>query len=97
MPERFSLVPAVYLFLERDGRVLLMRRRNTGFADGSYAAIAGHMAVIKTAATNTFVFGLVGTVDASIGTAAGCHHAARRGGVFMSAAHRRDRKIHTSV
>ena len=43
MPERFSLVPAVYLFLERDGRVLLMRRRNTGFADGHYSAVAGHM------------------------------------------------------
>jgi ADP-ribose pyrophosphatase YjhB (NUDIX family) len=39
----FTVVPAVYLFLLRDERVLLMRRSNTGFADGTYCAVAGHM------------------------------------------------------
>jgi 8-oxo-dGTP pyrophosphatase MutT (NUDIX family) len=43
VPERFALVPAIYLFLLREGRVLLLRRRGTGFADGRYGPIAGHM------------------------------------------------------
>jgi 8-oxo-dGTP diphosphatase len=40
---RHTLVPAVYVFLMREGRVLLTRRRNTGFEDGSYSTVAGHM------------------------------------------------------
>ena len=43
MATPFTVVPAVYLFLLRDERVLLMRRWNTGFADGTYCAVAGHM------------------------------------------------------
>jgi 8-oxo-dGTP pyrophosphatase MutT (NUDIX family) len=40
---RFKLVSAVHLFLVRDGRVLLLRRRNTGYEDGSYSVVAGHL------------------------------------------------------
>ena len=43
MTERFRLVSAVHLFLIRDGQVLLLRRRNTGYEDGNYSVIAGHL------------------------------------------------------
>jgi ADP-ribose pyrophosphatase YjhB (NUDIX family) len=36
-------VPAVYVFLVRDGEVLLTRRFQTGFEDGRYSTIAGHL------------------------------------------------------
>ncbi|MEJ2148769.1 MAG: NUDIX domain-containing protein [Chloroflexota bacterium] len=42
-PERFKLVSAVHLFLIREQRVLLLRRYNTGYADGSYSVVAGHL------------------------------------------------------
>jgi 8-oxo-dGTP pyrophosphatase MutT (NUDIX family) len=41
--DRHRLVPAVYVFLVSGGRVLLSRRRNTGFEDGRYSTLAGHM------------------------------------------------------
>ncbi len=38
------LVPiAVYLLLVRGDSILMLRRCNTGFADGSYSMIAGHV------------------------------------------------------
>jgi 8-oxo-dGTP pyrophosphatase MutT (NUDIX family) len=40
---RHRLVPAVYVLLSRDGRVLLMRRQGTGFQDGKLSTIAGHL------------------------------------------------------
>jgi 8-oxo-dGTP diphosphatase len=40
---RHKLVPAVYVLLERDGLVLLMRREGTGFQDGKLSTIAGHL------------------------------------------------------
>lgn len=40
---RFRLVSAVHLFLVRDGRVLLLRRRQTGYEDGNYSVVAGHL------------------------------------------------------
>lgn len=40
---RHKLVPAVYVLLERDGRLLLMRRQGTGFQDGKLSTIAGHL------------------------------------------------------
>ena len=43
MKERFTIVPAVYLILIRDGEVLLGRRRNTGFHDGEYMLPSGHV------------------------------------------------------
>jgi 8-oxo-dGTP diphosphatase len=41
--ERFKLPSAVHLFLIRDSQVLLLRRFNTGYEDGKYSVIAGHL------------------------------------------------------
>ena len=44
MPERFTLVPASYVYLVHEGRVLLQLRQNTGYLDGYWAAgAAGHI------------------------------------------------------
>jgi 8-oxo-dGTP diphosphatase len=40
---RSRFVVAVHLFLLRDERVLLLRRFNTGWGDGSYSVPAGHV------------------------------------------------------
>jgi 8-oxo-dGTP diphosphatase len=40
---RFKLPSAVHLFLIRDGQVLLLRRFNTGYEDGKYSVVAGHL------------------------------------------------------
>lgn len=41
--ERFKLVAEVHLFLVRGEEILMIRRFNTGFADGQYSVPAGHM------------------------------------------------------
>jgi 8-oxo-dGTP diphosphatase len=41
--QRFTLLSAVHLFLLRDHTVLLLRRFNTGYEDGNYSVIAGHL------------------------------------------------------
>ncbi|TSC70436.1 MAG: NUDIX hydrolase [Parcubacteria group bacterium Gr01-1014_46] len=43
MKVRNKAVPAVYLILEKDGRILLGRRVNTGYQDGNYQMPAGHV------------------------------------------------------
>jgi 8-oxo-dGTP diphosphatase len=41
---RFRVVPAAYLFLRREGQVLLQLREGTGYMDGHWAAgAAGHV------------------------------------------------------
>jgi 8-oxo-dGTP diphosphatase len=39
----FTMVVAAHLFLLRDRQVLLLRRYNTGYEDGKYSVIAGHV------------------------------------------------------
>jgi 8-oxo-dGTP pyrophosphatase MutT (NUDIX family) len=41
--ERFTAPVAVHLFLTRDDHILLLRRFNTGYEDGNYSVIAGHV------------------------------------------------------
>lgn len=41
--QRFKLTPAVYLVLRDGNKVLLSRRYNTGYMDGSYSMVAGHL------------------------------------------------------
>ncbi len=41
--DRFKLLCAVHLFVIQGGRVLLLRRCNTGYEDGNYSVIAGHL------------------------------------------------------
>lgn len=40
---RHHNIPASYLTLVKDGKILLLRRCNTGYEDGSYSMIAGHV------------------------------------------------------
>ena len=41
--ERFKVVPEVYLVLIEDDRLLMSRRFNTGYEDGRYGLVAGHV------------------------------------------------------
>jgi len=41
--ERFKPYAAAYLVLVKDGQILLLRRFNTGYQDGKYSLIAGHL------------------------------------------------------
>ena len=41
--KRHQNVPASYLTLMKDGKVLLLRRFNTGYEDGNYSMVAGHV------------------------------------------------------
>lgn len=41
--KRFTLRAAVYLMLFQDNTILLARRFNTGWMDGKYSLIAGHL------------------------------------------------------
>ena len=43
MKERNLNVPASYLVLMKDHKVLLLQRANTGYHDGDYSIIAGHV------------------------------------------------------
>jgi 8-oxo-dGTP pyrophosphatase MutT (NUDIX family) len=40
--ERFKFTPAVYLVLEQGGKLLFIRRYNTGYRDGEHTLVAGH-------------------------------------------------------
>jgi len=41
--ERFKAVVAVYLLLIKDENILLYLRQNTGFGDGLYGLVSGHV------------------------------------------------------
>jgi 8-oxo-dGTP pyrophosphatase MutT (NUDIX family) len=41
--ERFKLIPTSHLFLLNDNKILLLRRYNTGYEDGKYSVVAGHL------------------------------------------------------
>lgn len=43
MSPRFQLVSAVHLFLLQGGKILLLRRYQTGYEDGNYSVVAGHL------------------------------------------------------
>jgi 8-oxo-dGTP pyrophosphatase MutT (NUDIX family) len=40
--ERFKLIPSVYALFVKDGKILLLRRFQTGYEDGRYGLVAGH-------------------------------------------------------
>lgn len=40
---RFTLITDVHLLLYNDRRVLLLCRQNTGYEDGNYSVVAGHL------------------------------------------------------
>jgi 8-oxo-dGTP diphosphatase len=40
---RFNLIPEAHLLLFNDDQVLLLKRENTGYEDGNYSVIAGHI------------------------------------------------------
>ena len=42
-PERFMLRAAVYLLPRENGKVLMSLRQNTGFGDGQYGIVGGHL------------------------------------------------------
>lgn len=44
MADRFKLIADVHIFLKNErNEILLLRRVNTGYEDGNYSVIAGHL------------------------------------------------------
>lgn len=41
--DRFKLILSVYLILISDDKTLLLKRANTGYQDGNYGLVAGHV------------------------------------------------------
>ncbi|MDO8428981.1 MAG: NUDIX domain-containing protein [Candidatus Diapherotrites archaeon] len=43
MKEYFKIIPAVYLVLVTDSILLMLKRKNTGYHDGEYGLVSGHL------------------------------------------------------
>lgn len=43
MVEKFKLIASVYLLFRRGNKMLLLRRCNTGYEDGNYGLVSGHV------------------------------------------------------
>ncbi len=43
MEERYKFISAVYLLLMKENQILLLKRYNTGYEDGKYSLVAGHI------------------------------------------------------
>lgn len=41
--ERYKIINTVHLFIEREGEILLSMRKNTGYSDGMYSLVGGHV------------------------------------------------------
>ena len=41
--ERYKFICAVYLLLIKENQILLLKRYNTGYEDGNYSLVSGHM------------------------------------------------------
>jgi ADP-ribose pyrophosphatase YjhB (NUDIX family) len=41
--DRFKMIASVYAFFIKDDKILLLRRYNTGYADGMYGLPSGHV------------------------------------------------------
>ena len=41
--ERHRIIPAAYVILRRGNKILLQRRLNTGYEDGNYGFVSGHV------------------------------------------------------
>lgn len=42
MKNYFKIIPAAYIIFRKDGKILLLKRANAGYFDGSYSLPAGH-------------------------------------------------------
>jgi len=49
MSERFKIHIAAYLVLEKEGQILFHKRKNSGYMDGYYSLVAGHLDGAETA------------------------------------------------
>ncbi len=52
MKKRFGQIAASYLVLKKGNKIFMMRRFNTGYHDGEYGLIAGHIEQHETAKEN---------------------------------------------
>ena len=46
--ERHKIIPEVYIVLQKNNKILLMLRQNTGFMDGFYGLPSGHVELYET-------------------------------------------------